>query len=104
MEHLTATKALSALGHETRLAIFRLLVQAGPAGKLAGEIASALTLPAPTLSFHLKELAAVGMIRAEQRGRTVCYRAEFDTMTRLLDYLTENCCGGDVRCGEGRTC
>ncbi len=104
MEHLTATKALSALGHETRLAIFRLLVQAGPAGKLAGEIANALSLPGPTLSFHLKELAAAGMISAEQKGRTVCYRAEFDTMTRLLNYLTENCCGGDSSCGEGRTC
>lgn len=104
MEHLTATKALSALGHETRLAIFRLLVQAGPGGKLAGEIASVLTLPGATLSFHLKELVAAGMISAEQKGRTVCYRAEFDTMTSLLDYLTENCCGGDPGCGEGRTC
>lgn len=104
MEHLIATKALSALGHETRLAIFRLLVQAGPSGRLAGEIANALTLPGATLSFHLKELAAAGMVSSEQKGRTVCYRAEFGTMNSLLDYLTENCCGGDAICGDGRTC
>lgn len=68
-------------------------------GKLAGEIAQALTLPGATLSFHLKELAGAGLVTSEQRGRTVCYRANFDVMASLVDYLPENCCAGDKPCG-----
>jgi len=98
MEHEAATHALAALGHGTRLAIFRLLVQAGSGGKLAGDIAQVLSLPGATLSFHLKELAAAGLISAEQRGRTICYRAAFETMNALLAYLTENCCADDNAC------
>lgn len=95
MEHQSATTALSALGHSTRLAVFRLLVQAGRSGRLAGDIATALDLPGATLSFHLKELASAGLITGEQRGRTICYRADFDAMNALVGYLTENCCAGD---------
>ncbi|MEG0181869.1 MAG: metalloregulator ArsR/SmtB family transcription factor [Stenotrophomonas sp.] len=98
MEHTTATHALAALGHGTRLSIFRLLVQAGRGGKLAGDIAQALGLPGATLSFHLKELSAAGLINAEQRGRTICYRAEFQAMNALVAYLTENCCADDAAC------
>ncbi|MGE8208115.1 MAG: ArsR/SmtB family transcription factor [Stenotrophomonas rhizophila] len=98
MEHTTATHALAALGHATRLSIFRLLVQAGRGGKLAGDIAQALALPGATLSFHLKELSAAGLINAEQRGRTICYRAEFQAMNALVAYLTENCCAEDAAC------
>lgn len=95
MEHQSATTALSALGHTTRLAVFRLLVQAGRSGRLAGDIAAALELPGATLSFHLKELTAAGLIAGEQRGRTICYRADFEAMNALVGYLTENCCAGD---------
>ena len=98
MEHTTATHGLAALGHATRLSIFRLLVQAGRGGKLAGDIAQALALPGATLSFHLKELSAAGLINAEQRGRTICYRAEFQAMNALVAYLTENCCADDAAC------
>lgn len=98
MEHTNATHALAALGHPTRLSIFRLLVQAGRGGKLAGDIAQALALPGATLSFHLKELSAAGLINAEPRGRTICYRAAFETMNALVAYLTENCCADDPSC------
>lgn len=104
MEHNTATRALAALGHATRLSIYRLLVQAGHGGKLAGEIAQALALPGATLSFHLKELAAADLVTQEQRGRTICYRANFDTMNGLVGYLTENCCAGDASCDPPGRC
>ncbi|WP_303635743.1 ArsR/SmtB family transcription factor [Stenotrophomonas tuberculopleuritidis] len=92
METKNAIAALTALGHGTRLAAFRLLVQAGPAGRLAGDIAAALQVPPATLSFHLKELLQAGLVQSESQGRTVCYRARFDAMNGLIDYLTDNCC------------
>ena len=95
MEIYAATVALAALGQSTRLAIFRLLVEAGPAGLMAGAIADALVLPGATLSFHLKELSAAGLIQGESRSRFICYRANFDAMDSLLEFLTRNCCGGD---------
>ncbi|WP_312707828.1 metalloregulator ArsR/SmtB family transcription factor [Stenotrophomonas sp.] len=104
MENKTATTALAALGHATRLSVFRLLVQAGHSGRLAGEIAAELSLPGATLSFHLKELAAAGLVTAEARGRSICYRAEFDAMNGLIGYLTENCCAGDAACGPDARC
>lgn len=96
MELKDATLALAALGQSTRLSVFRLLVEAGPEGRMAGDIADALSLPGATLSFHLKELAAVGLIRGEQRGRFICYRADFGTMTELIAFLMHNCCGGQA--------
>lgn len=104
MEHQAATHALAALGHSTRLAVFRLLVQAGYGGKLAGDIANELALPGATLSFHLKELGAAGLIAGEQRGRTIRYRADFDAMSGLIGYLTENCCAGDPSCTNTSAC
>ena len=99
MEISNATVALAALGQTTRLAVFRLLVEAGPDGRMAGEIAEALGLPGATLSFHLKELSAAGLVQGEPRGRHVCYRADFDAMNGLIEFLTRNCCGGDqARC------
>jgi len=100
MEIKDATPALAALGHATRLSVFRLLVEAGPEGRMAGDIAEALSLAGPTLSFHLKELSAAGLIQGEQRGRYICYRADFETMNELISFLTSNCCGGkpDAAC------
>ena len=94
METNQAIAALTALGHSTRLAIFRLLVEAGPDGRMAGEIAEGLVVPGATLSFHLKELVHAGLIGSESRGRNVCYRANFEAMNALVAYLTHNCCAG----------
>ena len=87
-----ALKALAALAQDTRLAIFRLLVQQGPGGLSAGTVAERLDLPAATLSFHLKELANAGMIGARQEGRFIYYSANYARMNGLLGYLTKNCC------------
>lgn len=97
MEMTNALTALTALGHATRLSIFRLLVEAGRNGKMAGELAQALAVPAATLSFHLKDLSAAGLIHGEIQGRFICYRADFDAMNGLIDFLTHNCCAGDNR-------
>ncbi len=91
-----ATLALAALGQATRLSVFRLLVEAGPEGRKAGDIAEALSLPGATLSFHLKELSAAGLIRGEQLGRSIRYSADFQQMAELIAFLTRNCCGGDT--------
>lgn len=89
-----AVAALGALAQATRLSIFRSLVQAGGDGRLPGELGAELGIPPATLSFHLKELSRAGLVEAEQRGRTIRYRANFAAMTALLGYLTENCCAG----------
>jgi DNA-binding transcriptional ArsR family regulator len=94
MEITVASERLAALGHETRLAIFRLLVEAGPAGVNAGLIGEKLEIPPPTLSFHLNHLSRVGLIRARQEGRFIFYVADYGTMDGLLAYLTANCCQG----------
>ena len=90
----TAIAALAALAQESRLGIFRYLVQAGPQGSTVGSIAAALDLPAATLSFHLKELTRAALLDSQQEGRFIRYAANFDTMNDLIGYLTENCCGG----------
>ena len=89
-----AVNSLSALAQETRLAIFRLLVEAGPEGLAAGKIGEELELPPATLSFHLAHLARTGLVRGRQDGRFVIYSADFESMNALVGYLTENCCGG----------
>ncbi len=94
METNTVLLSLSALAQESRLAIFRYLVQAGPQGSIVGKIADAHGLPAATLSFHLKELTRAGLLVARQEGRFIRYAANFETMNGLIGYLTENCCGG----------
>jgi DNA-binding transcriptional ArsR family regulator len=85
---------LSALAQEHRLALFRLLVQAGGEGMAAGRIAEALDLPNSSLSFHLAQLQAADLIEPERQGRSLIYRADFAAMNQLIAYLTENCCGG----------
>lgn len=95
-----AIAALAALAQESRLAIFRYLVEAGPAGSTVGSIADALDLPAATLSFHLKELTRAALLDSQQEGRFIRYAANFATMNDLIGYLTENCCGGQPElCG-----
>ena len=94
MKAQTAVAALAALAQTNRLAIFRLLVQRGPEGLCVSAIAAKFDLANATLSFHLKELLSAGLITATQQGRFIYYAANFSTMDRLLDYLTDNCCAG----------
>ena len=107
MESNEAVKALGALAQETRLAAFRILVEAGPDGMAAGALAESLDIAAPTLSFHLAALAQAGLVTSARDGRSIVYAAEFGAMRGLVDFLTENCCGGGgARCApptRGRT-
>lgn len=91
---LNAVDALSALGHESRLAVFRMLVEAGPDGLNAGAIGERMGIPPATLSFHLAHLSRVGLIRGRQDGRFIFYAANYGAMDDLIAFLTENCCGG----------
>lgn len=91
----TASELLAALGHDTRLAIFRLLVEAGPDGLSAGELSERLDLPAPTLSFHLSHLSRCGLIDGRKQSRFIYYSANFSLMNDLVAFLTHNCCGGE---------
>lgn len=86
--------ALSALAQETRLAAFRLLVQAGPGGIAAGDLASHLEVPPATLSFHLGQLKAAGLVRSRRQSRSIFYEADFDRMDAVMGFLTRNCCAG----------
>ena len=94
METQDAVHALSGLANETRLSIFRWLIQTGPEGQAAGEIAERFDLPAPTLSFHLSSLTQCGLLQSRREGRRIVYTADFDQMNSLMAYLTENCCSG----------
>lgn len=94
MDTTRAVDALGALAHDSRLAIFRLLVQAGPGGLAAGVIGEKLELPPATLSFHLAHLARSGLASSRQQGRFVIYSADFRNMNGLVAFLTDNCCGG----------
>ncbi len=94
MEEKSAVTALAALAQESRLAIFRLLVEAGPEGLAVGSIGAALAIAPATLSFHLKELFNAGLVQALQQGRFVIYSADFAAMNGLIGFLTENCCKG----------
>jgi len=94
METKRAVESLGALAQDTRLAIFRLLVQAGAEGRAAGQIGEALDLAPATLSFHLAGLTRAGLTQSRQEGRFVIYSANFEHMNALVAFLTENCCGG----------
>ena len=96
METKSALKTLAALAQETRLAIFRHLVERGPQGAVAGSIAESLDIPAATLSFHLKEMTHADLLESNQEGRFVRYTASLLVVQDLVGYLTENCCGGDM--------
>lgn len=98
-----AVESLSALAQEHRLAAYRLLVQAGEPGLSAGAIAETLDVPPSSLSFHLTHLVRAGLIEQRRQGRSQIYRADYVAMTGLIDFLTENCCGG-AACGPAVAC
>jgi DNA-binding transcriptional ArsR family regulator len=94
MEIKTAAAALGALAQETRLSIFRLLMEAGRDGESVGRIGAALKVPGATLSFHLKELARAGLVTARQERQFIYYAVDFERMAELMAFLTQNCCQG----------
>jgi DNA-binding transcriptional ArsR family regulator len=94
MDQVAAVAKLGALAQENRIAIFRLLVEAGPAGRPAGAIGERLGLPGPTLSFHLAQLKQAGLVVCRREGRSLIYAADYAAMNALLAFLTENCCAG----------
>ena len=95
MKTKSVVAALAALAQDSRLAIFRALIQAGPDGMSAGKISEATGIAPSSLSFHMKELTLANMVRSRQDGRFVIYAANFATMNSLLAFLTANCCGGN---------
>lgn len=100
MEKIDALTALAALAQETRLDVYRLLVQAGADGLAPGAIAERLGVAAPTLSFHLNQLRQAGLIAVRRESRSLIYTADYPAMNGLLAFLTENCCAGDpAGCG-----
>lgn len=103
MDPIAAIDALGALAQEHRLALFRLLVQAGQDGLAAGAIADALGIPNSSLSFHLAQLSRAGLVRQERQHRSIIYRADYAAMNALVGYLMENCCAG-TDCGAQSIC
>jgi len=102
MKAKQAVAALAALAHENRLGVYRMLVEAGPAGLNAGKLASKLKIPPSSLTFHVQNLHRAGLVTQERRSREVIYAADFDSMNRLVGYLTENCCAGsEASCAPG---
>ena len=100
MEKTEAVAALAALAQDSRPDVFRLLVQAGPAGMPAGEIAKILRLAPNTLTFHFDRLKGAGLVRVRREGRSMIYAARYETMNGVLDFLTDNCCqGAPTSCG-----
>ena len=96
MEKSSAVAALAALAQDNRLDVYRLLVQAGPGGLPAGQVAAALKLAPNTLTFHFDRLRGAGLVSVRRDGRSMIYAARYDTINELLGYLTENCCQGRV--------
>lgn len=96
MKPAQVVKALAALAQPTRLAVYRLLVARGPDGMAAGEVAAKLKASPATLSFHFRTLSHAGLVESRQEGRFVYYAANYAAMNGIVDYLTENCCGGDA--------
>ncbi len=99
LQSTQAVAALGALAQEHRLALFRLLVQAGPEGLAAGAVAQALGVPNSSLSFHLAQLRRAGLVRQQRRGRSLVYSADYPAMNALVGYLMENCCAGPCAAG-----
>lgn len=101
MEVITAVATLSALAHEGRLAVFRLLIQAGTEGLPAGEIARSLDVPANTMSTHLAILSRVGLTTSERHSRSIIYRANIESLRSLMLFLAKDCCHGrEELCGQ----
>jgi len=105
MKKRDALAALAALAQDNRLDVFRLLVEAGPDGMPAGSVASTLGLAPNTLTFHFDRLRDAGLVTVRREGRSMIYAAQFDTMSALLAYLTENCCqGASAACAPASVC
>ena len=104
MKKPQALAGLSALAQENRLDTFRLLVQAGPDGMPAGEVAAALGLPPNTLTFHFDRLREAGLVTVRREGRSMIYAARYEAMNALIGYLTENCCQGAATNCAGPVC
>jgi ArsR family transcriptional regulator, arsenate/arsenite/antimonite-responsive transcriptional repressor len=98
MDAANTVEALGALAHQHRLAIYRLLVEAGPEGMSAGDIADRIGLVPSSLTFHVQSLQRAGLITQRRLSRQLFYSADFGTMNELVDYLTKNCCGGVQTC------
>jgi DNA-binding transcriptional ArsR family regulator len=96
METKSVITALAALAQESRLAIFRFLVQVGPEGCAASKIGEALSIAPSSLSFHMKELSHAGLVTSRHEGRFIIYTANYTAMNYVIGFLTENCCGGNV--------
>lgn len=104
METETALKSLTALSHDSRLAAFRILVQAGPEGLTVGELRERLDIPAATLTAHLNILRAAALVHDQREGRVIRVRANYLQMNGLIDYLTANCCNGVANCAPNQPC
>jgi ArsR family transcriptional regulator len=91
--------ALSAIAHDHRLAVYRLLVEKGPNGLPAGDIAERLDMPPSSLTFHLQQMLHAGVVTQRRLGRQLIYAADYAAMNDLVSYLTENCCGSEADCG-----
>ena len=103
MKKTDVVAALAALAQDSRLDIFRLLVQAGPEGMPAGTVATALDLAPNTLTFHFDRLRTAGLVTVRREGRSMIYAAQFDKMNSLLGFLTDICCGG-AQCAPAAEC
>lgn len=103
MEAAAVIRALGALAQEHRLAVYRLLVQAGQEGMPAGALAEAVGVPGSSMSFHLAQLANAGLVIQRRQSRSIIYSADFTAMNALMAYMTENCCGG-VPCSSDVAC
>src|SRR5271155_2159609 len=104
MENAEAVIALAALAQDNRLDVFRLLVQAGPEGLPAGQVASALALAPNTLTFHFDRLRSAGLVTVRRDGRSMIYAARYETMNGLVAFLTKNCCQGASSCAPMAVC
>lgn len=94
-----AVTALGAIAHDHRLAVYRLLVEKGPNGLPAGEIAERLDMPPSSLTFHLQQMLHAGLVTQRRLGRQLIYAADYTVMNGLIGYLTQNCCGNETDCG-----
>jgi ArsR family transcriptional regulator len=104
MELKTAVAALGALAHASRLAVYRLLVQAGPDGLAVGDLQARTRIPAATLTHHLHALRRAGLVDDTRDGRSIVCRADYARMNGLLEFLTENCCGDPAACAPAAPC
>ena len=104
MEMTVAVDVLAALAHDTRLQVFRYLVQHAPAGTPVGEIAEALKIPGATLSFHLNILKQAGLVDVSRQGRSLRYSPRFETVAGMIDFVLQDCCGGQLCVPGSSTC